>query len=804
MAVSVQTFDLSGASTDGGGNSPTFSDEQRRNFDVCVAMAHERAKAAALRSMYRNDPPASALLKRADRLERGGALTAAERMRKHVALTNELHEIPAPVNPEWVEECRNDFPLFVERFGGVLLKHPPSKLMVEKFLKALERSVLVGGQLVVEMPRGKGKSTFIILCCAWATAFGHRKFIVVVAATDKFAKKNLARLRLVYESPAFAAAFPAISKPLKALGGKWQLAESQTYNGNLTCLEAKTDHIRLPTLIGADGNTIGDAAGALIYCVGVGGAVRGLVDGANRPDMVFGDDIQKRKDAKSPSLSEALEEFVDTDLGGLFGHDSPKTMLLAITPICEGDFASLITDKERNPAWVSIIVPLVIKWPEDTDLVNRFIAEYREDSARDDMSLTLSTAFYREHQADLWRGCVLLDDGDGGPGEIDALHHVLNLLASRKREAFDSEFQMRVREEGGELEITPDIVKHRVNGVPQFVVPDCCDGVVGFCDVNIQKGSGLRYGLMAVGSGRVTAMVTYGRYPRQGRLFPEDTPEASRGPLIAAAVRLVGKILNGQDAKDSMGNIKARGITVTDERKRVVRPLAVVFDGGNWTQQVARACKILREVDHLPTTTWSLGRNWSQFNDVKAKTKYRRGDHMFIAKSKNGEHIVFHSDYWREVMQSSFVRPPLTDCSCSLYGSDPVAHDEAATEICNEKLIRTFIRPDGRKEWDWKLKSKMNHYGDVFTGCFVTASWFRLYDSEEKMIDRAAAKVTSRPTPGAAAPGSDRAEMEAELADYLAAHPEASGESAAVQQAVAPAVRRPAKKRFHFSKRLKR
>ena len=69
MAVSVQTFDLSGASTDGGGNSPTFSDEQRRNFDVCVAMAHERAKAAALRSMYRNDPPASALLKRADRLE---------------------------------------------------------------------------------------------------------------------------------------------------------------------------------------------------------------------------------------------------------------------------------------------------------------------------------------------------------------------------------------------------------------------------------------------------------------------------------------------------------------------------------------------------------------------------------------------------------------------------------------------------------------------------------------------------------------------------------------------------------------
>lgn len=177
---------------------------------------------------------------------------------------------------------------------------------------------------------------------------------------------------------------------------------------------------------------------------------------------------------------------------------------------------------------------------------------------------------------------------------------------------------------------------------------------------------------------------------------------------------------------------------------------------------------------------------------------------MFIAKSKNGDHIVFHSDYWREVMQSSFLRPPLTECSCSLYGSDPVEHDEVATEICNEKLIRTFIRPDGRKEWDWKLKSKLNHWGDSFTGCFVAGSWYRLYDSEEKMIDRAAAKVTSRPTPGAAAPNADRAAMEAELADYLAAHPEASGESAAVQQAVAPSVRRPAKKRFHFSKRLQR
>jgi hypothetical protein len=98
----------------------------------------------------------------------------------------------------------------------------------------------------------------------------------------------------------------------------------------------------------------------------------------------------------------------------------------------------------------------------------------------------------------------------------------------------------------------------------------------------------------------------------------------------------------------------------------------------------------------------------------------------------------------------------------------------------------------------------MNHYGDVVTGCFVAASWFRLYDSEEKMIDRAAAKVTSRPTPGAAAPNADRTAMEAELAQYLVDHPESSAESAAVQPTAAPVIRRKVSKRFHFSKRLKR
>lgn len=786
-----------------------FTEEQRANYRLDCA---EKAAAAARRAAMREA-----------RQARGGAMSNAERQRAFVARANDLREIPAPADPEGREACRRDFLRFVHRYGAALLKdHAPAPLMCEKFLKPLQQSVLDGGQILVEMPRGKGKTTFIDLCAAWAIAYGLRRFVVLISATGKLAKVNLKNIMRVFLSPAFAADFPEISAPFLALDGKWQLCETQTYRGEKTGIELKTDRIVFPTVRGEDGAPLGDAGGAILFSGGVGGAIRGLNEGGVRPDMVFFDDIQKRKDAKSPALSAGLEEFVNQDAMGLFGHGAPKTALMAITPICDGDFASLMTDRERNPAWITVIVPLVLEWPTDRELVDRFFALYKDDCARDDFARTQSRAFFAANREALWKGCVLLDPMDGGADEIDALHHVLVLVASVGQEAFDAEYQMRVREEGAALTVTPDAVKHAVNGVPEYTLPPGTESVCGFCDVNAQAASGLRYVLVAFGAGRVCGVVTYGKYPA-GRvsLFPDDLPEAKKPAVIAAAVKHVGRMVAALPLKFPNG--------------KTARVVSFAFDGGNWTSAVARAVLHLRTVDRVPFQVfWTLGRGWSKFSDVRREKRHMSGDHMFATQSRNGSHVVFHADYWREIAQSLWLSEPLTPGSCSLFGADPFRHDEFAQEVCAERLVRKFVRPDGRLEWDWSLKSKMNHYGDAYSGAFVVGSWVRAFESDERLIDRAAVAAKFRRVAAApAAPGADRAAMERELAaaveagttsNAVAAAPEAAsgGAPCPVPEAPCPVPEAPAsgfgtvtyrpaaalarkrKRKFHFSHRLKK
>jgi len=751
---------------------------------------YERARAVAEQKAADAERRAA---RREERLARGGAMTGAERVRRHVAMTNELREVSEPSDPAQRESCRRDFVKFVLRYGACLLKdHFPSPLMVEKFLKPLERSILEGGQFLVEMPRGKGKTTFIDLCCAWALAFGHRRYAVLISATGKLAKNNLANVMRVFLSPAFVADFPEIGEPFKALCGKWQLCESQTFNGVSTGIEMKSDHIRIPTLVDEEGNRIGESGGSILFSGGVGGAIRGLNEGGVRPDLVFFDDIQKRKDAKSPDLSRALEEFVNQDAMGLFGHGSVVTALMAITPICDGDFAALMSDNERNPAWISVVVPLVLAWPKNMELVDRFFTEFKEDCARDDFARTLSRQFYLDHRDELNEGAVLLDPQDGGENEVDALHHVLLLVAKVGRDAFNAEYQMQVREEGEMLTVSPDVVKHAVNGVNECVLPPGTDSVVGFCDVNAQASSGLRYGLLAIGEGRVTAVITYRKYPEgRVRLFEENLPRPQQAEVVGKAVRQVAKIVAGIPLRYMNG--------------RAAHVSAFAFDGGNWTKAVARACVILKQTDRVPFMLfWTLGRGWSKFNDVKAKTRHRRGDHMFLAQSANGNHIVFHADYWREMTQSLMLAEPLSPSSLSLFGDSPIRHDEFATEFCAERLVRKFVRPDGRLEWDWAKKGKMNHWLDVAVGCLVVASWARFFDSDEKMIDRAVARnivEEAKAAHGAPVPSADRLAMERELEAAVAAQGSAAVASPGV--VFRPATRPLRKTRFRFSHKLR-
>lgn len=700
-----------------------FTREQYAKFGALCAEKAARAERASR-------------LRREREARSGRPLSDSERQHRQVLKLNELAELPPVADPERRERCRLDLAEFCRTYAAKFLDHLPGENMIREIVRPLQESILRTGAMdLFEAPRGIGKTTLIILAIAWALSYGHRKYVVLVSATGKLAVKNLKNaLYVMTRSSVYVADFPEVALPILALEGKWQKAATQTYRGKLTDLEWRADHVKLATIAGEDGIEF-PASGGIIYSVGVGGAIRGLNDAGVRPDMVFLDDIQKRKDAKSPSLSAELESFVKQDVMGLFSHSNPKTMLMAITPICEGDFASLISDKERNPGWRHHIIPLVKSWPDEA-LVTEWLELWREDMAVDDGALTRSTAFYRKHRKE-FAAAQLLDDRIGAMGEVDAFHHVLLLMAP-DHEAFDAEYQMKVREEGEGVQVTAAMVKHNLTGVAEFELPDYCTDLVAFCDVNIQKESGMRYTVLAVGPGRTAAVVHYGKYPRVGRLFPEDTPEANRDALIAAAVVTVGRMLSGQRVTRTDGSAVCEPCLFRTRGGKQLKPYAIWFDGGNWTRAVSRATYLLKSVYHVgPVVAWSLGRNWKQFKDLNHVDKQERGDHLYRATSRNGRHYIIQTDYWREIAQSSFLAPAGTNGSCGLWGDDPVRHDQYALELTAERLVAKFRNPAKEMEWEWVQKSKLNHYLDTLTGAFACASKYGLYEASVRTIDRA-------------------------------------------------------------------
>jgi len=159
------------------------------------------------------------------------------------------------------------------------------------------------------------------------------------------------------------------------------------------------------------------------------------------------------------------------------------------------------------------------------------------------------------------------------------------------------------------------------------------------------------------------------------------------------------------------------------------------FDSGWETKVVTSTIRTIKS--RFPVIV-SKGFGWRNYKPYKRNGESQRGiialgDHCHLSESENGVFLAAHTDYWKEEMQRSLLAPALMPGSLSFWGDDHTKHYDIADEICNEKLVSKFQRPDGQEQWDWNKKG-MNHWLDSTAGCFYVASWYRFYDATESMI----------------------------------------------------------------------
>ncbi len=613
--------------------------------------------------------------------------------------SSNIGEPPAVVNPARRARCVKSLVEFGLTYCSSLLDNPPPPELV-KLVDKMEQAMRNGGKIHLRLPRGKGKSTWAKITIVWALANGVRRFVVVVGATAAAASSILNDVWDLFESSEeLLEDYPEICYPIRALDGVMQRAIAQHINGQKTGGRKLSNRIILPTVAGSI------SSGAIVAGLGLGSSIRGLVRGKDRPDFVFLDDPQKREDALSESKTLRQEKLIQSDIYGLAGHGRSLAMVMATTPIRNGDVSTRFANPKRHPEWSTTTVKLVIKMPDRIDLWERFASLFSEDAINGDTSRTLSSGFYQDNRAEMEEGCVVLDPSDGGADQ-SAVLHAFTLRCEMGQESFDAEYQMTVQPKAAIFSLTPDFIESRISGYPRCEVPPQAMSVVGFCDVNAASSSGLRWGLLAVGRGNVSTVIAYGRWPESGRLYEASSSEDQIAVAVARGMRAVVETVSQ--------------LPITRNGKRL--PVsAMCFDGGWQTRVVAAVCQTYRSAIPL---IWSKGFGARNYRPSEAVAK--PGDHCHLSYSQdNGHFLAYCSDYWRHVAQRSLLADPLVAGSTCLYGSRPLEHTEFAEQIAAEKLTDYGVGQNGSVFWRWE-KTGENHYGDVFTCLHMVAAYYGL------------------------------------------------------------------------------
>lgn len=651
-------------------------------------------------------------------------MTDLERQHKHREAAREIGELPPPADPWSRAMCRYTLLGFglhycrekCDAFDQPLLKRPPSPRM-ERFIFALQKRIFFGGLKHVRWPRGRGKSTWVKIALIWAAVYGHRRFLVVVEKTKGSAKVFVDECwRRIYSQPRLAADFPEFAIPMRDISLRAQRIRVQTYRGVATA--AKMDvstfnYYKFPTLVGYPDT------GAIIAFRGSDQSIRGINIDSRRPDFFFLDDPQTDEEARNPESVRKIEDEICGAILGAGSADETVAAVMASTVIEPDDVSETFADPKKHPEWETETETLIVKWGPE-----QYVAEYIR---RLEVDPADARQWYADNRGFIELGVEVFDDDafDVKVGQISAYQAALELLHVMKPRKFYADMQMIPNKAQGIYRISADDVAKRVNGVPFGVVPLACDqGVLAFVDVN--SVAGLRWELCAFGRGRIAATLAYGQYPAPGvRLFKEGIPRSAIPGILAPALRAVAAAIAAVQLKREDGTL--------------VKCSGICFDGGWETETIAITCQEITATGTIPCV-WSKGfdarsYSWYHHDHAPQHPGLANGEFCHLWTSANGTFLAIHSDYWKEVSQTSFFADPLTPSSSSFYGDSPITHRQFAQEICNEELRSKHESHKVGTVWEWfKDPNRPNHYGDVHAGVLAYGSICKKFDPVARAV----------------------------------------------------------------------
>lgn len=624
------------------------------------------------------------------RIIEGRNLTGAEAKRRHddkaAGIDADMKTAFGEVDAARKARASKSLRAFVDAYMvGFVLETRPSP-MTYRAMAELERALLDCRPVQIQLPRGSGKTTLASIAVLYLLSTARRKFAVIVSQNARSAANILKDIwRMVAEDSAYSRDFPEMCRPFQLCNGSYR--RRQLFRGVSTGLVKTASTIVFPRLVGEDGADM-PTSGAAICTRGITSGIRGLKLPAptGRPDCVLLDDLL---DAKSAASEETTEKLLDIIRKDIFNLSSGKKLgiVMTSTPLLPDD----LTDRLRqDPAWRTIRYPAVIAWPTDAverpedGLWRQYFDIYDDENAKDERHAR-SLAFYRAHRREMDAGAKVFQNrfrrADGHVSGLQALMEKRHTIGNA---AFQAEMQLAPVKFSLALEISPKDVIGSETDAPEGALPDGYQFAVASSDLN----------LSFCVSTTVVAFKADGTAHVMRHIFRKCSigGRVADAEYNAKAYRLL--VAHGQE-------IARLGIPL---KGWAIDANGLPFDAvtGFCANAPAlcglRACGFTGRASHV----------FNPNSRAKLRTAIGRtvlcGDAEERVRAGAGKRWVqWDSDFYRERVQSGFLKPPGLAGGLTLYrAADPSEHRDYAAQVCAERLKLKRRRADGRDEYTWK------------------------------------------------------------------------------------------------------
>lgn len=649
-----------------------------------------------------------------------------DRNRRTRQAGQDIGDIPPVANQVRRDSCERDLWLFGHTYFAAVLTLLGSDDH-RRIVMELEQKILNGGMKAFSMPRGSGKTAWVIIAACWALLYGHCKFVVILGPDAGHAEGCLSTIDdELNDNELFGEDFPEVAWPLAKLDRQHQ--RRIRYKGERVNITLTKDALMLPDITGSK------SCGARVQCKGLQGSVRGLFyrspSGERvRPDLVLIDDPQTDETAKSPTMTKARVKKIRKAVKGLGGPGKKLTIFATVTVIEKHDLADQLLNPKLMHGWNGERVPFFHSEPTDKDAWDKY-KTLRLAAMRGSQPPTEANEFYAANQA-------AMDDGarpywparfDPQNGEISAIQHGMNVKIDDP-EFYASEYQGEPLEEvTSDVEMSPDEIVKRLSHVPRGYVPLEATHLTAFVDVQNRV---LYWIVIAWAPGFRGWVIDYGTFPQQRRdwFTAADVTETLEGLFpgqsqaeqwYSGLKEIVGQLMNREwprfalPGQDASGAAPLRvGLLGIDAQAGQANPIVYRF---------ARQSSFGAHV--LPCHGFGMKATEKNYAQRAIKPNVPCGDEWETPQDgrHKQKHLNYNTNHHKTKAAHLLTAPAGATGGIYLFGDVEHVHgmyaDHASSEYCSK-----VIGPYGPRDiWQIRPQRSENHWWDGTVACSVLAS----------------------------------------------------------------------------------